>query len=168
MRIYDGNLAGLLIQNTEKTRWTMQQKIMELAAAFFGPLGLGILFHLRGSLLLPAAFGGWMNRVIFLLAQEAIGGRMIPCLLSSAVTAAYAECLARLLKTPATILLLPAIATSAPGRMLFFAIRSMVEGKKAMAWSYGIITAQSALAVAMGISLVWACFMTAGKMREER
>lgn len=145
----------------------MQQTIMELTAAFFGPLGLGVLFHLRGSLLLPAAFGGWMNRMIFLLATEITGGKMVPCLLSSVVTATYAECLARLLKTPATILLVPAIATSAPGRMLFYTIRSMVEGQKEMARHYGWITAQYAVAVAMGISLVWAGFMIAGKMREE-
>ena len=48
----------------------MQQGVLQLAAAFFGPLGLGVLFHLRKGLLIPAAFGGLMNRVLFLVLQE--------------------------------------------------------------------------------------------------
>lgn len=145
----------------------MQQDILELAAAFFGPLGLGVLFHLRKELLIPAALGGLMNRILFVSVQETVGGRMLPCLLSSMVTAAYAECLARILRVPATVLLLPAIATSAPGRLLYFAMRRLVEGERRAALEYGVTAAQYALSVAAGISLVWAAFMVAGKIREE-
>ena len=145
----------------------MEIESMELAAAFFGPLGLGILFHLRRGLLFPAALGGLLNRLIFLLVSENVGGKMFPCLVCSMVTAVYAECLARILKVPATILLLPAIATAAPGRLLFFTMSILVWGYRAQACEYGITTVQYALAVAMGISLVWAFFMIAGKMREE-
>lgn len=146
----------------------MEQGVLQLAAAFFGPLGLGVLFHLRKGLLIPAAFGGLMNRVLFLVLQETVGGRVFPCLLSSVVTAAYVECLARILKVPATILLLPAIATSAPGRLLYSAMRSLVEGKYRLAWEHGVTAARYSLAVAAGISLVWAAFMTAGALAEYR
>ena len=145
----------------------MERELIELASAFFGPLGLGILFHLRGGLLLPAALGGLLNRIVFLAGSETVGEKILPCLLCSMVTAVYAECLARILKVPATILLLPAIATSAPGRMLFFTMSSLVWGDGNGAWKYGTLTAEYALAVAIGISLVWALFMIAGKMREE-
>ena len=84
------------------------------------------------------------------------------------VTAAYVECLARILKVPATILLLPAIATSAPGRLLYSAMRSLVEGKYRLAWEHGVTAARYSLAVAAGISLVWAAFMTAGALAEYR
>ena len=47
----------------------MRQDILELAAAFFGPLGLGVLFHLRKELLIPGALGGLVNRILFVSVQ---------------------------------------------------------------------------------------------------
>ena len=58
----------------------MERELIELASAFFGPLGLGILFHLRGGLLLPAALGGLLNRIVFLAVSETVGEKILPCL----------------------------------------------------------------------------------------
>ena len=135
---------------------------------FFRPAGTGrVISSEKGT-----ADSGRLRRSdeprFVLVLQETVGGRVFPCLLSSVVTAAYVECLARILKVPATILLLPAIATSAPGRLLYSAMRSLVEGKYRLAWEHGVTAARYSLAVAAGISLVWAAFMTAGALTEYR
>ena len=134
----------------------MSTIVLQLITAFLGSLGFSLLFHLRKQLLLPASIGGLLCWGIYLIGTHYYEGVFVPCLLASASAALYAEILARIKKAPATLFLVPAVVPAIPGRTLYYAMSNAVQGEWDIARSYGYLTIQYALAIAGGISLVWA------------
>ena len=134
----------------------MSTIVLQLITAFLGSLGFSLLFHLRKQLLLPASIGGLLCWGIYLIGTHYYEGVFVPCLLASASAALYAEILARIKKAPATVFLVPAVVPAIPGSTLYYAMSNAVQGEWDIARSYGYLTIQYALAIAGGISLVWA------------
>lgn len=134
----------------------MERAVLQLITAFAGSLGFGMLFHLRRKLLMPAAVGGMLCWGVYLLAIQWLEGILVPSLLASAFAALYAELLARRLRAPATIFLIPTVVPMIPGSTLYYAMSHAVRGEWAEARSFGAQTVQYALGIAIGISLVWA------------
>lgn len=136
----------------------MREIVIQLLTAFLGSLGYCLLFHLRPQLLLPASLGGVLNWGIYLLLEPRLGSAFYACLIASAAAALYAEEMAKRLRAPATLFLVPSVIPSIPGGSLFYAMSSAVRGQWAAAREYGFHTAEYALAIAAGISLVWALY----------
>lgn len=136
----------------------MREIVIQLITAFLGSLGYCLLFHLRPQLLLPASLGGVLNWGIYLLLEPRLGSAFYACLVASAAAALYAEEMAKRLRAPATLFLVPSVIPSIPGGSLFYAMSSAVRGQWAAAREYGFHTAEYALAIAAGISLVWALY----------
>ena len=136
----------------------MREIVIQLLTAFLGSLGYCLLFHLRPQLLLPAALGGVLNWGIYLLLEPRLDSAFYACLVASAAAALYAEEMAKRLRAPATLFLVPSVIPSIPGGSLFYAMSSAVRGQWAAAREYGFHTAEYALAIAAGISLVWALY----------
>ena len=78
------------------------------------------------------------------------------CLLAAAFAIVYAELLARWLKTPATLFVVPSILPLVPGGSLYYTMSSAVHGDVVGTKYYGTLTATTALALAAGISFVMA------------
>ena len=78
----------------------------------------------------------------------------LSCLLASSFAVVYAELLARLLKTPATLFVVPAILPLVPGGALYYTMENVVHGRLDAARVYGQQTLIVALAIAAGISFV--------------
>ena len=99
-------------------------------------------------------------------------GIFISCLAGAAVAAFYAEVQARILKAPATLFLVPALIPLIPGSTLYYTMSGVVGRDWEMARDYGSRTLQYALAIAAGISMVWAVttmiFRIFKKRKEER
>lgn len=136
----------------------MREITIQLFTAFLGSLGYCLLFHLRTQLLLPAALGGLLNWGIYLALELQMESAFFPCLIAAAVSALYAEGMAKWLRAPATLFLVPSVIPSVPGGSLFYAMSSAVQGQWTEAGDYGFQTAQCVLAIAAGISLVWALY----------
>lgn len=136
----------------------MKEIVIQLLAAFLGSMGYCLLFHLRFQLLLPASLGGVLNWGVYLLLEPRLGSAFYACLIASAAAALYAEGMAKRLRAPATLFLVPSVIPSIPGGPLFYAMSSAVRGQWAEARAYGFRTAEYALAIAAGISLVWAVY----------
>lgn len=134
----------------------MQHTVMQLITAMTGSMGFCLLFHVRTRLILPAAFGGFLSWGIYLLSAHFIPGVLVPSVLTSAFCAIYAELLARILKAPATVFFIPAVIPLIPGSTLYYTMSYLVRKDWAAANEYGALTAQYALGIAAGASLVWA------------
>ena len=91
---------------------------------------------------------------IYLAVDAWLQSIFLASLLGAAFAVLYAELLARSLKTPATLFVIPAILPLAPGSFLYYAMSSAVRGELELARSYGRETALCALAIAAGISFV--------------
>lgn len=135
----------------------MKEIVVQLLAACIGSFGFALVFGLHRRYLLPAAFGGVLSWGIFLAAKAWIGTEFLPCLIASALAVLYSEAMARLLKTPATLFVIPSVLPLVPGGSLYYAMSSAVRGELLAARAYGTTTLLYALAIAAGISFVVAC-----------
>ena len=68
----------------------------------------------------------------------------------------YAELLARFMRTPATLFVIPAVIPLVPGSSLYYAMSCVVQRDLASAREYGTQTLEFALAIAAGMSFVLA------------
>ena len=82
---------------------------VQIAAAFFGSLGFALLFGLRRRYLLPASLGGMLSWGLYLLLDHLLSSPFLACFAASAFSTVYAELLARLMHSPTTLFVIPAV-----------------------------------------------------------
>ena len=129
---------------------------IQLAGAFFGSMGFALLFGLPRRYLFAASLGGLLAWAVYLLTDSLLHAVFLSNLLAGAFSVIYAEALARLLKTPATLFLTPAILPLVPGGSLYETMSYAVRGELELASVRGHATLSAALAIAAGISIVLA------------
>ena len=128
--------------------------LIQLLTAFLSSLGFSMLFGVRRRLLLPAALGGLLCWGVYLGMDAWLGQEFLSCLIAAALAVIYAELHARLLKTPATLFVVPAILPLVPGGSLYYTMENAVHGRLDEARVFGQQTLIAALAIAAGISFV--------------
>lgn len=134
----------------------MMQMIIQLIAAFFGTLGFALVFQVRRKLLFWTALGGMIAWAVYLILDHILHTIFLPYMVAAMAAAVYAQILARIQKVPATIYLILALIPSIPGGSLFYTMSNVVMKNWSEALAYGKRTLQFALAIAVGISIVWA------------
>ena len=134
----------------------MKVAIIQLLTAFISSFGFSMLFGVRRRFLFVAALGGLLAWGVYLLAEFWHSSNFLSCLLAASFAVLYAEVLARRLKSPATLFVVPAILPLVPGGSLYYTMSSAVHGDIAAAKVFGSQTLTTALAIAAGISLVMA------------
>ena len=137
--------------------WVM---VVQILTAFAGSVGFCMLFKLRAGLVIPASVGGLLCWSIYLACVHQLEGIFLPSFIASAFAAMYAEILARKLKAPATLFLIPAVVPLVPGGGLYYTISYAVQGDLVMSGMYGTQTAQFVLGIACGMCIIWALFTT--------
>lgn len=141
--------------------------MIQLLSVFIGCIGFGMLFHLQSRHYLRAALGGVCTYLVYMICSIYIKNGFIPVFLASASGALYAEVLARIQRAPTTLYLIIAVISLVPGSSLFYTMSAFVREDWNLVHSYGVETAIFAVAIALGMSLVWAIFGTFGKVKKE-
>lgn len=124
---------------------------IKLVAVFLMGAAVGILYRIPRSLLIYASLNAafsWL--VMYGLAQSGLNSVAANFFGGIAVGTA-AELLARVLRKPATIFVIPGFIPLVPGREAFTTMRYMVEGQYTQAWAMGALTVFTAGAIAFGI-----------------
>ena len=134
----------------------MKVALIQLLTAFLASLGFSMVFGLRRRFLGYAALGGLLCWGLYLGMDAWTHMEFLSCLLASSFAVIYAELLARLLKTPATLFVVPAILPLVPGGALYYTMENVVHGRLDSARVYGQQPRIGALARAAGISFVGA------------
>ena len=132
----------------------MREILIQLVTACLGSLGFSILFGLRRRYLFAASVGGLLVWGVYLVMESLLQTPFLSNLLASAFAVLYAEALARILKSPATLFVVPGIIPLAPGSSLYYTMSYVVQNDIAMANDYGHQLLTAALAIAAGISFV--------------
>lgn len=133
----------------------MDHTILQLITAMTGSMGFALLFHVRPHLVLPAALGGFFNWWVYLISARFFDGVLTPSVITAAFSAIYAELMARRFKAPATVFFIPTIIPLIPGSTLYYTMSSIVAKDWNAAKEFGYTTAQYALGIAAGASLIW-------------
>ena len=136
----------------------MMEIFVQLLAASLGSLGFAMIFRLRAALLPPAALGGLINWGIYLLLFHLSGEVFLSALAASAASAVYAEILARRLRAPTTLFIVPAVIPSIPGSNLYYTMQAAVGGESGALIENALLTLEWAVAIAGGISIVTVAF----------
>lgn len=134
----------------------MLEMIIQLLSAFAGALGFAMIFGMRRRYLFFASLGALLGWGVYLLTASLLNSGFLPPLAAAAFSVTYSELMARALKTPATLFVIPAIVPLVPGSSLFYTMSSAVHRDLVSARAYGSQTLESALAIAAGISIVLA------------
>ncbi len=132
------------------------ESLVQLLTALIGSLGFALLFGLRRRYVVPAALGGMLCWGVYLLLSRVLTSNFLSCLAASACSVVYAELLARVLHTPATVFMIPAVIPLVPGSSLYYAMSCVVQRDFAAARDYGMTTLEFSLAIAAGMSFALA------------
>ena len=134
----------------------MKEILYQLLSAFVGSMGFALVFGMRRRYLFAASLGALLGWGVYLLTEHFLSNSFLPPLLAAAFALSYSEIMAKALKTPATLFVVPAIIPLVPGGSLYYTMRYAVQRDMANARVYGTRTLESALAIAAGISFVLA------------
>lgn len=132
--------------------------LIQIIASFFGTLGFGFLFNIRGKKLIFAAVGGMLAWGLFLLLGNVIENEALRYFLVSVCSTTYAEILARILKTPATTFSIITLIPLVPGSALYYTATSVMNGSTQQFISKLVYTIELAIALSLGIVIVTALF----------
>ena len=129
--------------------------IIQLLTSFFGSLGFALVFNVRQKNLLPCAMGGVLCCGVYLLFSECMTTHIFLANLAAGVACQiYAEILARLFKSPATVFYITALIPMIPGGALYHTMDAAVSRDWQLFRYYGTQTIYTTLGLAIGISLV--------------
>ena len=134
----------------------MKLAIYQLLAAFVASLGFSMYFGARRRFFFVCSLGGLLAWGVYLLTDLAFHSLFLSNFAASAFAVLYAEILARYLKSPATLFVVPAILPLVPGGSLYYTMDAAVHGDLLETKRLGSDTLIAALAIAAGISLVMA------------
>ncbi|MBQ3075805.1 MAG: threonine/serine exporter family protein [Clostridia bacterium] len=129
--------------------------LIQLITSFFGSLGFALVFNVNKKILFPCACGGVICCGIYLICYDCFCLHLfLANLAAGAVCQIYAECLARLLKSPATVFYITALIPMIPGGSLYRTMDAAVSRNFSLFYRHGAETLYTTLGLAIGISLV--------------
>ena len=127
--------------------------LIEIGACTIGSLGYALMYNVKNDKLLAATIGGFFTIATYIIANELFNNIIIATTLASSVITFYSEILARKLKSPATVFLLPGIIPLVPGGGLFYTMTGLLTRNTQQFQSYGMSTLQTAVGIALGVIL---------------
>lgn len=137
------------------------QEIIQLAAATAGSFGFAALFNIRGKKLMFATFGGFFGWAVYLAAAHINGNPYLCGFCSSVMLTLYAECMARVHKTPVTVFLVSAAIPLIPGASLYRAMSGLMRQDWATLIEESVYTVLFAASMAAGITTTTVIFQRA-------
>ena len=128
-----------------------------LLTSFIATFGFAIILNNKYRHLLIVSICGVISCAVYFFVNLAIDNLFISVMLGSMISTFMAETLARILKSPATVFLIPAIIPFVPGAMLFFMMYNLINGNMIEFYAKFNGLAQSSLGIAVGIILASVC-----------
>lgn len=127
---------------------------VQSAAAFLAIYGFALLLEVPKKYLIFAGLTGAVCWFSYLGVGFLDDSLVAAAFLSSLVVAVLSHLLARILKAPVTLFLVPGILPTVPGASIYRSVYCMIQGQTALANFYLIQTIQIAGAMALAIFIV--------------
>ncbi len=128
--------------------------LLEVLYSFIGSACFGIIFNIKGRKVLLAGLGGALSQACYALLVIFLGSEIPSYLFATIITAVYAEIMARISKSPATVFLVPSIIPLVPGGMIYNTMEYCLLGENTLFFNKLLETIGVAGALAMGILIV--------------
>ena len=131
----------------------MEFYIIQTMMGMIGSVGFAILFGIMDRKLIGIALGGGAGWAVYLLCTANGHSMFAGLLVASLFVAAFSEILARVLKAPVILLLVPMLIPEIPGGDLYYAMYDLVQRKFADFGNSANKVLVEAGAIALGIIL---------------
>ena len=141
---------------------------VQLLTGALGSLGFAMIFRLRARYLPLAVIGGLLNWGAYLLLYHLTGQIFLSCLVAAMAASLYSELLARYLRAPTTIFLVPAVIPSIPGSNLYYTMQAAVGGDPEGILTNAVLTVKWAFGIAGGVSVMVVVFLLIRSMMKVR
>lgn len=132
----------------------MSQEILAVISSFFGSLGFSLLYNARGRRILIPAVGGAVFWGIYLSFLQFYNNEYLGFFFVAILITIYAEIWARILKTPATTVLMPTVIPFIPGGAFYYAMSAALKTDMVTFAEKARLALGLAAALAAGIMLV--------------
>ncbi len=132
----------------------MPHALLQTAMACIGSVGFAVLFNIRGKKLLLSGLGGALGWAVYLCCLHTGQDVFFALFLATAAVVACSELLARLVKTPVILLMVPMLIPLIPGGDLYYMMSCLVQGQYARFGQYAQLVLTESGAIAIGIICV--------------
>jgi len=137
------------------------REIIQLIVSFTGSLGFAALFNIHGKKVWFAALGGGLSWAVYLAVEFITPSPYLCGFWSTVAITLYAECMARIHKTPVTVFLVSATIPLIPGAALYRTMNWMMMREWEKFQKDGIYTILFAASMAAGMTLTTIVFRMA-------
>lgn len=120
-------------------------------------LGVGLFAFLdraRPRIIIASCLCGALTFTVSELITPLLGNGFLTYLISASVTCAFSELGARLMKTPVTVISLPAIIPLVPGSLLYRTVRALIMSEAEHFQIYGTEALNATAGIAVAIATV--------------
>ena len=128
--------------------WT---NVIEIITAGLGALAFGVLFNLHGKKLLSVFLGGAIGWLFVILLMHLGTDEPTAYFIVALLLSLYAEILARTLKAPTTVFIIPSLIPLVPGSSLYYTMAYALDGEREQFFGKAMNTLALAAALAVGI-----------------
>lgn len=122
--------------------------------SFLATVGFSIFFNSPKKSLIPAGTIGAIGWTVYIILFDISGNGILANFFAAALISLFSEILARKMKYPAIIFVIPGILPLVPGLGLYNAMLSLVEGNYTNSISVGTNALFVSAAIAMGVLLI--------------
>ena len=129
----------------------MRDALLQIAMAGIGTLGFSIYFRVRERNVAASTVAGILGWAIYLLVYYFSEDLFLSNFVAAFLVYIYAEIMARVLKAPSNIFLIPGIIPLLPGGTLYYTMYSIVDGNTDLMISEGTKTVAITFGIAAGI-----------------
>ncbi len=143
----------------------METAVLQLISSFTGSFGFAALYNLHGKKLWSAGLAGMISWLVYLIFQSMTENNFLINMFAAMAATIYAELMARILKTPATIYLISGIIPLVPGGDLYYTMNYAIAKDWHLFYLYGQKTVIIATAAAGGIMMASSFYRLCQEMR---
>ena len=134
----------------------MRELVIQTLMGAISSVAFAIFFNVRGKKLFWFFLGSAIDWAVYLYCVHHGQSEFIGMLLATMTAALFSEILARIVRTPVLILLVPMLVPLIPGRGLYNTMDALIRGERERFLSSGISTISCAAAICLGIICVTA------------
>ena len=117
-------------------------------------LGIAVIFDVPPKKLLWAMIGSVISCVLMLIGDKFGIDPLITNMIATAVPCVYCEIMARVLKTPTTVFMIPTLVPLVPGSRLYYTMFYLFSGQQALFMENMLAAVKICTGIAMAIIVV--------------
>ncbi len=136
------------------------RELIQILMAGIASLGFGIFFKIRSRYFPVIFLGGAISWIAYLIAFHLTMNDTVGMFVAAFAVALFAEIVARVMKTPSTMIYIPAIIPLIPGGNLYYCLSYFLQKNNEQAAHYGEVLFKESLAIVLGTIIVYGFVLT--------